>query len=90
MSGPPGKYRLQLTKTAQKDYDSIRDAKLIRGINRVLGEIKENPYQFKKLTGPLSHLRVAKTFSFRVLYQIENNILLIWVVAIDHRKESYR
>lgn len=91
MSESGKKYRIKFTKTGQKDYDSIRDAKLRRGINRILDDIKEDPHQFKKLHGPLSHLRSAKTFSFRVLYQIaENGDLLVWVVAIDNRKDVYR
>jgi mRNA-degrading endonuclease RelE of RelBE toxin-antitoxin system len=84
-------YRIKFTKTGQKDYDSIRDAKLLRGVNRILDQIKEDPYQFKKLHGPLSHLLSAKTFSFRVLYQVaEKGVLLVWVVAIDSRKDVYK
>ena len=85
------KFSVKLTKTAQKDYHSIRDAKLRRGVNRIIDEIKEDPYQFKKLSGPFAHLRSAKTFSFRVMYQInENGELLVWVVAMEHRKDVYR
>jgi mRNA-degrading endonuclease RelE of RelBE toxin-antitoxin system len=85
------KYRIKFTKTAQKDYAVIHDVKLRRGINRIIDEIKEDPYQFKKLSGPLSHLRSAKTFSFRVLYKIaERGVLLVWVVAIEHRKDVYK
>ena len=91
MNRPRQKYSIKFTKTAQKDYDSIHDAKLRRGINRIIDEIKEDPYQFKKLTGPFSDLRSAKTFSFRVLFQIaENGDLIVWVVAIEHRKDVYR
>ena len=90
MSEPKRKYRVQFTKTGQKDYDSIRDAKLRRGINRVIDDIRQDPHQFKKLSGPLSHLRSAKTFSFRLLYQIaEGGNLLVWVVAIGSRKDIY-
>lgn len=90
MNEPPSNYKVQLTNTAQKDYDSIRDTKLRRGINRILDEIAVDPYQFKKLSGPFAHLRCAKTFSFRVLYQIADNHLLVWVAAIDNRKDVYR
>ena len=83
-------YKVLFTRPAQKDYEAIRDSKLLRGVNRILQEIKEDPYQFKKLSGPLSHLRSARTFSFRVLYQIESKKLLIWVVSIDNRKDVYR
>ena len=88
---PPSKYVVKLTKTSQKDYESIRDEKLRRGVNRILDEIAENPYQFKKLSGPLSHLRSAKTFSFRIIYQIEENgELLIWIMGIGNRRDIYR
>ena len=91
MNEPRQKYSIKFTKTAQKDYDSIRDAKLRRGINRILDEIKEDPHQFKKLSGPFAHLRSAKTFSFRILYQMAaNGDLLVWVIAIEHRKDVYR
>ncbi len=83
-------YTVYFTKTAEKDYDSIRDSKLRRGINRIIDEIKSNPYSFKKLSGPLAHLRCAKTFSFRLLYQIENDKLIVTVVSIDNRKDVYR
>ena len=90
MQEKPSKYTVYLTKTARKDYESIRDSKLKRGIDRVIEEIQEDPFQFKKLSGPLQHLRSAKTFSFRVLYQIENEKLLVWVVAIENRKDVYQ
>ena len=84
------RYTVYLTKTAQKDYLALKDTKLLRGINRVLEEIAEDPYQFKKLSGPLSHLRSAKTFSFRILYEIKGKELLVFVVAIHDRKDVYR
>ena len=91
MDAPPSKYRVKLTKTSQKDYESIRDEKLRRGVNRILDQIAENPYQFKKLSGPLCHLRTAKTFSFRIIYQIEENgELVVWVMGIGNRKEIYK
>ncbi len=85
------KHTVKFTKTAQKDYESIRDAKLLAGVNRIIDELKINPYQFKKLSGPLAHLRSAKTFSFRIIFQIEENgTLLVYVMGIGHRKEIYK
>lgn len=83
-------YKVLFTKRAQKDYEDISDPKLKRGVNRVIDQLKEDPYQFKKLSGPLSLLRAAKTFSFRILYQIQNKQLMILVVSIEHRREVYR
>ncbi len=83
-------YQVLFTKTARKDYEEIRDQKLKRGINRIIEKIKEDPYQFKKLSGPLSHLWSAKTFSFRLLYAIGTEPFVVHVVAIEHRREVYR
>lgn len=86
----PSPYQILFTKTARKDYENIRDPKLKRGINRIIEKLKEDPYQYKKLSGPLSYLRSAKTFSFRILYHIHHNQLIITVISIDHRKDVYR
>ncbi len=84
------RHTVYFTKTVQKDYDSIRDLKLKRGIDRIIDDLKQNPYQFKKLSGPFASMRSAKTFSFRVLYTIEDEKLIVLIIAIEHRRESYR
>lgn len=84
------KFEVFFTPSSQKEYGAIRDAKLRRGINRVLEEIAEDPFQFKKLSGPLAHLRCAKTFSFRVLYRVEDHKLIVIVVSVHNRKDAYR
>lgn len=89
-SDPPPAFKVLLTKTARRDYEAVTDSKLKRGIDRIIEKIKGNPYQFKKLSGPFSFLRSAKTFSFRVLYQIEQEKLIVYVVSIEHRKAVYR
>jgi len=83
-------YKVFFTPTARRDYESIRNVKLKRGINRIVEKLKENPYQFKPLSGPLSGLRSAKTFSFRVIYRIENKQLIVEVITVEHRKDVYR
>jgi addiction module RelE/StbE family toxin len=84
------RYNVLFTPTAQKDYESVRDSKLKRGINRIIEKLKEDPYQYKQLSGPLAGLRSAKTFSFRVIYRIINKQLIVTVITIEHRKHVYR
>jgi mRNA interferase RelE/StbE len=83
-------YKVLFTSTAKNDYDSVRDAKLTRGINRIIEKLKEDPYQFKPLSGPLKGLRSAKTFSFCVIYRIVDQQLIVMVITIEHRKQVYR
>ena len=88
----PGRmaYKVFFTPTARRDYESIRDVKLKRGINRIIEKLREDPFHFKPLSGPLSGLRSAKTFSFRVIYRIANRQLIVEVITIEHRKDVYR
>lgn len=83
-------YKVLFASTARRDYESIRDVKLTRGINRIIEKLKEDPYQFKSLSGPLSGLRSAKTFSFRIIYRIIGKQLIVEVITIEHRKQVYR
>ena len=83
-------YKVLFTPTARKDYDSVLDSKLKRGINRIIEKLKEDPFQFKQLSGPLTGLRSAKTFSFRVIYRVLNKQLIVVVITIEHRKQVFR
>ena len=83
-------FHVFFTATARKDYEAVRDSKLKRGIHRVIEKLKEDPYQFKQLSGPLAGLRSAKTFSFRVIYRIVARQLIVVVITIEHRKDVYR
>lgn len=83
-------YKIFFTPTARRDYESIRDAKLKRGINRIIERLKEDPFRFKLPSGPLAGLRSAKTFSFRVIYRVVNRELIVEVITIEHRKDVYR
>lgn len=87
---PKQPFSIELAASVAKDYERIRDRKLLRGINRVLDEIKVNPYPFKKLSGPFAGLRSAPTFSFRIVFRVLEEKRVILVVAIDHRKQVYR
>lgn len=84
------RYQVLFTPTARRDYEAIRDAKLLRGINRIIEKLKEDPYQYKQLSGPLAGLRSAKTFSFRIIYRILGKQLIVEVLTIEHRKNVYR
>ena len=76
--------------TAAKSYESVKDEKLLRGINRTIGEIAENPYQFQKLSGPFAQFRKAKTFSYRILFRVMEGKIQVYVLAIGPRADVYR
>jgi len=83
------KYKLKIKKSAQKEISSLpkKDLKLvINGIE----ELAKNPRgaNCKKLSGDEKfRKRVGK---YRILYEIHDDILTIFIVKMAHRKEAYR
>jgi mRNA interferase RelE/StbE len=84
-----GKYRIELKKSVQKDLESIPK----KGLQRIILAIKSladdpRPPQSKKLSG-LEQYRLRQG-DYRILYSIEDDLLIVFVVAVGHRKEIYR
>jgi mRNA interferase RelE/StbE len=86
-------YRVKYTHRADRDLE-----KLPRGIAQkvvsAIHQIGDDPYRFiKKLKGsnpehPVYSLRVRR--DVRALLSIHDDVLIIHVLEIDHRKQAYR
>lgn len=83
-------YRIEFTPRAQRDFKGLDGS--VRGrIARRIDSLAENlyPQGIKKIEGEdeLYRLRVG---DYRILYQVRAKILLILIVGIGQRRESYR
>ncbi len=81
-------YTVVLTKTAQKQLDKLPDsiaAKLLDAIE----ELAKNPRPegAKKLKGR-SGYRIRQG-DYRILYDINDDVLIVEVVAVGHRRAVY-
>ena len=82
-------YEIQIRRKAQKTLAQIPEpfqSNIIDAIN----SLAHNPYpaNSKKLTGrPAWRIRIG---NYRAIYEIENKLLTILVLDIDHRKNIYR
>jgi mRNA interferase RelE/StbE len=84
-----GKYRIELKKSVLKDFDSLPR----KDLQRILVAIESladdpRPPQSKKLSG-LEQYRLRQG-NYRILYSIKDDLLIVFVVAVGHRKEIYR
>lgn len=83
------KYKLVIKKTVAKDLRPLpdRDVKLI--LRRILALAdKPRPVGCEKLSGqPRYRIRQGK---YRILYEIEDDRLVIVVVKVGHRRDVYR
>jgi mRNA interferase RelE/StbE len=84
-----GKYRVELKKSVLKDVDSLPK----RDLQRILAAIESladdpRPPQCKKLSGQEQYQ--LRQGNYRILYSIKVDLLVVFVVAVGHRKEIYR
>ncbi|MCX6618868.1 MAG: type II toxin-antitoxin system RelE/ParE family toxin [Acidobacteria bacterium] len=82
-------YEVRFRKSVAKDLEPIPK----RDVQRILKAIKNlgmepRPLSAKKLSGAEKYrLRCGV---YRVLYEIQDKILLVYVVKVAHRKDVYR
>ncbi len=83
-------YRIEFTRSAEKDLRKIAKpqiAAIYRGIKRL--EVDSRPHGVKKLEGADRTYRI-RVGDYRVVYEIEDDVLVVLVIRIAHRKDVYR
>ena len=84
-----GKYKIDIKKSAVKEIEHLprRD---IRDILDKIFSLAENPrpHDSKKLSGQEKYR--VRCGDYRILYSIEDAILIIFVVKVGHRRDVYR
>ena len=82
-------YTVIITKTAQKELDSI-PKKLQLRIRGVIDLLAVNPFppNSKKLKDREGYR--IRTSDYRILYNVNGNDLMVLVVRIGHRRDIYR
>ncbi len=84
-----GKYRILVRKSVSKDLDRITK-KNVRRIVKAMSALSDDPRppQSKKLSGEEKYrLRCG---AYRIIYEIQDEQLVICVVRIRHRRDVYR
>lgn len=81
-------YTIVLSKRAQKQLDKLSDNIAFPIIEQIkLLEINSKPNGVKKLKGREGYrIRIG---DYRVIYEIIDNLLIIDVLTIAHRKDVY-
>ena len=84
------RYRVEFKRSAEKAYAKLPDD-MKRRIASRLHTLEENPRPdgVKKLKG-LENLYRVREGNYRVIYTIEDQVLLVLVVAIGDRRDIYR
>ena len=82
-------YSIEILRSAQKQLSKIK----LQDQDRIISSIESlaynsRPYGCKKLSGrPAWRIRIG---SFRVIYEIQEEKLIVLVIKIGHRREIYK
>lgn len=83
-------YRIELTPAAQRDLRSL-DRPVLRRIDAKIRALADDPRApgVEKLAGEGEVYRV-RVGDYRILYQIDDAVVIVLIVRVRHRREAYR
>ena len=82
-------YRLVIKPSASKEIEALPKQDRKRVVARIEGLAKDpRPVSCEKLSGNEQYR--LRQGNYRILYGIEDRVLIVVVVKIGHRKEVYR
>ena len=85
-----GSYQVELARSVEKDLrriDRSQTATIYSALERL--EKEPRPHGIKKLAGADRTYRI-RVDDYRVVYEIADDILVVLVIRIAHRKDVYR
>lgn len=86
------RYRVEFVKSARKEFSRL-PKKIQEKVLEAISFLKQNPLSellnIKKIKGEedLYHVRLG---DYRMVYAIKDEVLLIVIIKIGHRKDIYR
>jgi mRNA interferase RelE/StbE len=85
------RWRIEFSRQAKETLSKLRDKKLIARIEKVISALAINPRPMGsiKLSGEEDMHRV-RIGDWRVIYSVEDDILLVLILEIGQRKDIYR
>ncbi len=85
-------YRLELSNQAEQIIRRMaeREPTLYHRVASALDELQRDPYQGKPLKGELKGRYSYRIGSYRVIYVIRRQELLVLVIDVGHRRDIYR
>ena len=84
-----GRYKVTLSKSAAKELSKLFPP-VTNKIIKVISDLSDNPRPSgsKKLKGGFNNWRI-RTGDYRVVYSIDDEILIVDIRKIGHRKDIY-
>lgn len=81
-------YEILLHKKVQTFFKRLDNSDK-KKISLKINKLKENPSIGKPLSGNLSGIRSLRVDKFRILYEVREKEVIIYILDIGHRKNIY-
>jgi len=83
---------VRFTRSAKRSLALVLPEKVATAaMNFIMGALSENPHRVgKQLKAPLFPMYSARRGEYRVIYRILDDVVVIEIVAVAHRRDSYR
>ena len=83
------KYRIEVKASAAKEIKKLPSKEIKRVLARI-ESLSENPrpHDCVKLSGEEKYR--VRCGNYRILYLIEDDVLIVYVIKVAHRKDVYR
>lgn len=83
-------YKIEWRKSAVKEFEKLPKKEKAALIEKILLLAKEpKPVNSVKLVGSENAYRIRQG-NFRVVYQIDDGVLIVLIVRVAHRREVYK
>lgn len=84
-------YKITFKTSAEKDLRKLPKT-VILTVLAMIDDLAVNPYPagIKKLKGTDKPCFRSRTGDYRIIYEVNNQELIIHIIEIGHRKEIYR
>ena len=82
-------WTVKFKKSVFKELEklTIDDRKLV--LSKIEIDLLKNPYLGQRLKGRYAGLWRLRSGSYRIIYEIKQDILVILILRISHRKDAY-
>jgi mRNA interferase RelE/StbE len=84
------KYRIKVQRSAAKALKNVPKPdrnRIVKKIDSLVEQLPDSMTTKMKGNNPFHKVRVG---DYRIIYEIQNDILLILIVKVGHRKDIYR
>lgn len=85
-------YKIEFSRLAAKELEKIYrvDKNLYYRLITAIEALKADGYLGKRLKGRFTHDYSLRVGDYRVIYTIQKNKLIVFIIDLGHRREIYR